>query len=771
MKASLCDKLTENLTKASQHNSQIMVKPEVILWPDPERQWEAVIPVLHGAFPSLLTLGAYQPATRQGPAIWLKSMVARSLPEADWVLSATPIIYLPGISKNDVKNMATAGLYLQPLAEYQYTGTIFNQPNGREWTILALLENQQLGLGIKVAQDQATKEALLKVLSLIFEDTDIHYPQTGVDSGFLHGLLFPNMVPNILNWICQGGGFIKTISKAQAEVFSGICQSRYGFAPDVKNIKAIVAQLGSQRNHWKQVWQYFTNAPQKYPELVELLRLAKPDDLGSGMFAYPEGAWPQVNEAAEDALRASLLEVTQLQPAASVSKLEALENQHGKRRNWVWAELGFAPLALSVRQLLDMARIATTAFPASSISELQEYYLKTGYKADQAMRWALASVKTDKDKEAVIAIIRHLYQPWLQNITQKFQALVTDDPSIFEDQSAMQGQEEFVLFVDALRYELALELLELLAGPGYTVSVTPGWSAIPSLTPTAKPAISPIADLVSRGSVFNEFRPDLADGQDLSTSRFRNALSGKEVVFVASPKDIKPGQRHWQEIGDIDTKGHSEQAGIVKRTAELFEQVQEALSTAFEKGIKKVRIVTDHGWLLLPGGLPKAALSKDLVETRWGRCALIKEGATTNLLHLPWRWNPGIFIAYAPDISFFKINEEYAHGGISLHECLVPTMVVESSRPSVNTGKLKEAKWINLACKIETIDAPDGYQVDIRTKYNEAGTSIVLGSRKVLQDNKITLMADDDAEAKSATIVLLNEQGVILDKKPTVVGG
>jgi hypothetical protein len=32
-------------------------------------------------------------------------------------------------------------------------------------------------------------------------------------------------------------------------------------------------------------------------------------------------------------------------------------------------------------------------------------------------------------------------------------------------------------------------------------------------------------------------------------------------------------------------------------------------------------------------------------------------------------------------------------------------------------------------------------------------------------------MVDDDAIDKSATVVLLNEQGVILDKKPTLVGG
>ena len=32
-------------------------------------------------------------------------------------------------------------------------------------------------------------------------------------------------------------------------------------------------------------------------------------------------------------------------------------------------------------------------------------------------------------------------------------------------------------------------------------------------------------------------------------------------------------------------------------------------------------------------------------------------------------------------------------------------------------------------------------------------------------------MVDDDAEHQAATIVLLDENGIILDKKPTTVGG
>src|SRR5674476_182202 len=173
MSQSIYDKVIQALKQAEQHNSNIMVKPEVILWPDPERQWTEVITVLQDEFPQLLIYGPYDPSKKQGPSIWLKCMVAKTLPDANWDEDVTPIIYLPGVAKNDLRNVENAGLEFQPLLEYQYTGTLFTQDNGKEWSILAFVENPNNGLGLKVLKDTATKEALKKALPTIFQDDEI----------------------------------------------------------------------------------------------------------------------------------------------------------------------------------------------------------------------------------------------------------------------------------------------------------------------------------------------------------------------------------------------------------------------------------------------------------------------------------------------------------------------------------------------------------------------------------------------------------------------
>ncbi|MBK9317756.1 MAG: hypothetical protein IPM91_02210 [Bacteroidetes bacterium] len=115
MSQSIYDKVVHALRQAENHNSNVMSKPEVILWPDPENQWCDVIKVLQESIPHLLIYGDFEPFKKQGPAIWLKCMIAKALPEANWNADAIPIIYLPGVAKSDLRNVENAVFNFQPL--------------------------------------------------------------------------------------------------------------------------------------------------------------------------------------------------------------------------------------------------------------------------------------------------------------------------------------------------------------------------------------------------------------------------------------------------------------------------------------------------------------------------------------------------------------------------------------------------------------------------------------------------------------------------------
>jgi hypothetical protein len=772
MTESIHDKVVQALKQAENHNSNVMVKPEVILWPDPENQWVEVIGILQESMPQLLIYGKYEPQKKQGPAIWLKCMVAKALPEANWDSEIIPIIYLPGVAKSDLRKVENAVFNFQPLLEYQYTGTLFLQDNGREWSILAFVENPNYGLDVKVAKDNATKDALKRTLPNIFQDREVLANRTIIDSDYLNNQLFPDIIHSILKWMCKGDVFLNTMDTGMQEVFFNLCKSQYEFEPDHKNIKAIAEKLGSQKKSWKNVWQLYHNAPKKYPDIQKLLRLAKPDDLGTGLFELPEESWPQVNEKKEHELADELKRLIELDRGVAVNRLKELEETHAVRRNWVWFELGYSPLADALQYVYGMALNTSGSISSSSIDEVKTYYLSKGCEIDRNMRYALASVRTMNDKALIKKLISLLYKPWLVSVTEKFQTLVKRDPSIFTSQTSFEEEEKFVLFVDAFRYELAEEFRNRIDKQfGFKILLNSKWSAIPSLTPTAKPSISPMNSSVSPESNFHEFCPQLKDGRELQTAVFRKALAENGYKFISHADEINPAEKCWQEIGDIDTKGHQEQSDIVRRTDELFEKIIETLALAFDAGVKRIKIVTDHGWLLLPGGLPKTELNAGLTESRWGRCALIKEGAVTDLLHLPWRWNVDIHIAYAPGISFFKVNNEYAHGGISIHECLIPEMIIERPQVPSDSGKILEAKWVNLKCTISTENSGESHTVDIRTKYNDASTSIVESRNHTIENNKGVLMVNDQFENGAATVVLIDGSGRIIDKKSTIVGG
>lgn len=84
---------------------------------------------------------------------------------------------------------------------------------------------------------------------------------------------------------------------------------------------------------------------------------------------------------------------------------------------------------------------------------------------------------------------------------------------------------------------------------------------------------------------------------------------------------------------------------------------------------------------LTAGGLPNLDLPKYLTETRWGRCAHIKEGVQSDLPSVPWHWASTVHIAVPPGIVVFKTSLEYAHGGLRLQECLVPETTISSTAP------------------------------------------------------------------------------------------
>jgi len=201
-------------------------------------------------------------------------------------------------------------------------------------------------------------------------------------------------------------------------------------------------------------------------------------------------------------------------------------------------------------------------------------------------------------------------------------------------------------------------------------------------------------------------------------------------------------------------------------------QIVERVTELQLAGWAHFRIVTDHGWLLVPGGLPKSELSKFEAEARWGRCAVLKDSSQGTGLTFGWDWCQDVQIAFAPGISNFTAGEVYTHGGLTLQECLVPVLELAAAGGTVSTVKVDITKvtWTGLRCKVEVTPVVAGLRVDIRTKAALADSTMVATVRAI-ENGKASLAVEDDAhEGVAAFVVVLDAAGNVVQKKPTTVG-
>ncbi len=135
----------------------------------------------------------------------------------------------------------------------------------------------------------------------------------------------------------------------------------------------------------------------------------------------------------------------------------------------------------------------------------------------------------------------------------------------------------------------------------------------------------------------------------------------------------------WTETGEIDHKGHDLGVRLAHELDDEVSRIARRIRDLLDAGWSTVTVVTDHGWLLLPSGLPKnEGLPVAATVSKKGRCARVKDGATVDVPTVPWHWDKDVRIALAPGISCFEANQTYEHGGVSPQECIVPRLTVRA---------------------------------------------------------------------------------------------
>lgn len=748
--------------------------PVALLWPDKACQWEPIAAKVRSRR-LVLELGDYDPENFRGPAYWIRGILDGAIHVPNPVDGQIPIVYLPRYDRYDIRAMEDADARLKPLAELQYRGAIFAQQNGRDWTIAAFLQSKLGGLGVDVPDDQATKDAMLRARAeLATQSVDELRRRAPLKASFFDSLLAPDLDRDILRWLNDPAAFRASLTPDQWDAFRSRFADRFGIGLDEGEI-AVAGQLGRRAGPWGGVWQRYAEAADRYPTVEQRLRDAAPKRVRDtvGLFDGPLGAWPQDNEEGETRLRHAYAEVASLDSSAAAERIVALELEHGERRAWVWAGLGEAPLAMSAEHLAALAGLTRHLVPPDSVSRIVDAYVDGVWQADDAVMRALAATTAKPDRDAVSGVARAIYTDWLDAGARRFQDAVGEAAGDYVVEPLTEWPPGTCLvFIDGLRFDVGRRVEAALADQGFVATLRPRLAALPTITSTAKPAVSPVIARLGPG---NGLAPaPKAGGPDLTIAGLRSLLAAEGYQVLQDGDTGDPEGRAWTEHGDIDELGHKQQAKLPALLDDEVRSLCERIAGLLEAGWRQVVVVTDHGWLYVPGGLPKVELPYYLTKDermKKGRTGRLADGAVAPGGTVPWFWDADVRMAVAPGIATFVAGAVYEHGGVSPQECITPVITVHAAAAPRGPVALL-INWRGLRADVSAAGAPDESRIDLRRKAGDPGSSLLAAPASVSSEGSARiLLGDGDAIDTPAFLVLLDGEGRVIAQDTVTIGG
>ena len=766
---------TSLLSALAQHirsclsTSDGIARPEAILWTDPKGQWRPLIPTLLKAIPELIQYGEYDIDARTGPAIWLRCVVDGSVELSNVDADAVPIVYLPGIGRQHLRAGEECPDALKPLVELMYRGALWLQRGHHDWTVTAFMTSPR-GLELDIAGENRTTEALLRALPELATEPVSRFHGRRLEADDFDQMLATYVIRDLLLWMNDQESTRERLGDNRWAAFCNQCQQQFSFNPDSDDETTAGENLGAAEGVWAKLWERFEEAPANYPGIPELLRRSKP-----GGLIFEPSRWPDENEKAENEVRQVLARLSDASHTDACARVIELESQHGPRRSWIWHRLGMSPMADVLAQLAELARHTRSALGGQTPGDIARSYVESGWQADRAA-WQAVGMAMSSDKVLVQQVVQRLLEPWIDQSARAFQTALQGAPlpdrKNAEKVTVSAGQ--CLLFSDGLRYDLGEKLRERLEACGCRADIKHRWAALPTVTATAKPAITPVADRITGEDLPADFAPTFdATKKSVNASTLRSELEQSGVQLLTGGMGDWPDaddSRGWIEFGKIDTRGHQHQGDLPHILNKELEQLVDRITSLLDGGWRSVRVVTDHGWVYLPLGLPKVDLPKHLTASRWARCATISGDSQVDVPTAAWHWNPTQFFATGPGVACFTSSNCYAHGGLSIQECLTPDIHVERVGEPQEHASIDSVTWKGLRCFVVAAGTISGVKVDLRLE-SPSGESVAATSKDLDADGSISLvLKDDEYETLELVVVLLGKDDKVLAQYKTKVG-
>jgi PglZ domain len=392
------------------------------------------------------------------------------------------------------------------------------------------------------------------------------------------------------------------------------------------------------------------------------------------------------------------------------------------------------------RRMADLGALAVSVRAAARKMEgdarawVEAYTAKDGwYRLDQAQRQLETWVAnlTEDAEERPLGVVRRAYDDACAALADGFsRALLKSQWSIpgilhqthiHADVTAQQPKPVAYFLVDAMRFEMGVELAERLPGNAEVVT-RPAVGALPSITPIGMAALLPGASssfsVVEAGGklaakIDDARLPDLASRRKLMAARAPGVvdLTLDELLGLQASKLVKRVEGATLVVVRSQEIDHAGETGFTYQARQVMDGVIDNLGRAIRKlaaaGVEHSVVTADHGHLFFPTDRD-ASMRIDAPG-----------GATVELHRRCWIGRGGTApygarraraadLGYDSDLDFifpsgsgvFKAGGDlaYHHGGTSLQEMVIPVVTVRF--------KLKSSKRLE-ASPITVPEAPE----------------------------------------------------------------
>lgn len=320
----------------------------------------------------------------------------------------------------------------------------------------------------------------------------------------------------------------------------------------------------------------------------------------------------------------------------------------------------------------------------------------------------LAAMTDPIESEKVIHRVRKDYEACLERMTTGFvEAFENSDWTIpgmlhqtetFAKEVKTNGETICYILVDALRYEMGVELQGLLDG-AEELSLQPAVAAIPTITPVGMSALMPgadqsysvvqigknvggmldsskVGDLKERRKYWKGRVPDIVDLE------LEKVLSHKERDLT---KKIANAPLLLVRSLEIDALGENVSSALARQVMETaVNNVARAIKRLAGLGISKFVVAADHGHLFLQERdesqrIPKPGGDQVTLHRRcWAGRGGSTPPSTVRISGSQLGYDCDLDFVFPTNASVFKAGGDlaYYHGGLSLQELLIPVLSV-----------------------------------------------------------------------------------------------